>query len=230
MKKQLLLLLSVALTACAAAPQVPPVKLPEPVAVTLNTQDVRVINRAYAIPQSAPYIGHLFTPTVIDAVDNWAKNGVRAAGSDGHATIVVKDASLTERPLVMDEGMTRWMWRQQSKKYIARVEVEITAQSPRGDTGVATAHAVHAVTLPEDPTEEEKSVAYQKLLTALMRALDASARQAMQEHMSHFIVKTETPAAMPLAASPSAAVKPALTDNSGPVVITGGNAPVAATK
>lgn len=230
MKKHLILVLSVALTACASAPQAPQVKPPAPVAIELNTQDVRIINRAYAVPQSSPYIGHLFTPTIIESVEGWAKGSLHAAGSSGHATVIVKDASLTERPVVKDEGMTSWMWRQQAKKYIGRVEVEISAQSPRGDTGVATAHAVHSVTLPENPTEEEKSVAYQKLLTALMRDLDASARQAMRDHMSHFIVKTEPSAALPLAAPLSAVEKPALIDNSGPVVITGAAAPVSAAK
>ncbi len=191
MKKQLLvLLLGVVLTACASEPPRPgsiQLDYSSLGKIYLNTQDIKVADRTNAL-KKPPNIGHLFRPTLAEAVNQWTSDRLQAVGKDGHATLVIKEASVVEKPLPITKGVDSWFNRQQAAKYLARLEVEISAQTPVNHTnGFASAHATHAVTLPENPTEAEKLDAYRILLDGLMVELNQNLEKAMRQHMAPFI-------------------------------------------
>lgn len=186
------LLAALLLTACAGAgPRPEPVKLdyshlPR---IYLNAQDLRIINRAEATPRYAPYVGHDFTPTLTDALYRLAGDKFQAVGTLGHATLIIKDANLAEQTLGTDTGLGSLFTRQQATKYIGRVEVSLEIQSPRdASMAVASANAVHAVTLPENPSETEKYKAYTYLLDQLIGTLNSQLDQAIQKHMARFLL------------------------------------------
>lgn len=205
----------VTLSACASAPEpVPSTKQLDYSSlghIEMATQDVRIVNRAYKVPQGAPYVGHLFKPTLTDAINRWAGDRLQAVGTTGRTTVIIKDASVTRTKIDNpDTGIESWFTRNQGSKYIGRVEVEVQALTPDGTMAVASANASHTVTLPEDPTSVEKYDAYVKLLDALMSDLNSGLEKAMHEHMDSFIVASEPPANFqPIAAEPVA--QPAVT-------------------
>ena len=158
MKKLLLALVcGLALTACASEPPAPPPLQPDYSAlgkIYLNTKDLKVINRADRVPQKPPYIGHLFEPRLTETVNQWVHDRLQAVGNTGHATLIIKEASVIEQPLPELTGVETWFTREQAGKYVGRIDVDIDAQSPvNNTTGIASAHATHAVTLAEHPTE-----------------------------------------------------------------------------
>lgn len=179
------------LSACASEPRPTPMQLDYSGLgkIYLDTQDLRIINRAQNTPQWAPYVGHMFQPKLIDAVQKLAADRFQAAGSLGHATLIIKDATVTEQSLRTSSDFESLFKRQQSSKYIGRVEVTLEAQTPAdGVTGLANAHAVYSVTLPEDPTEVEKYDAYNKLLTTVMADLNRELERAVKSHMARFVL------------------------------------------
>ncbi len=207
MKKLLAFAALVLLAACSSDPRPEPITLDysQLGKIYLNAQDLRIVNRAKSAPQWSPYVGHLFEPKLSDAINRWAADRLQAAGQMGHATLIIKDANITEQSLATSSDFESLFTRQQASKYIGRLEVSVEAQSPvDGYVGMATAHATHAVTLPESPTEEEKYDAYARLLNSLMTELDKNLDRAIRSHMSRFVLSgpaatTEAPALPPSA-------------------------------
>lgn len=192
MKKSILSLALVAmLAACSSEPVLPPLQLDYSNLgkIYLDSQDLRIINRAGSTPQWAPYVGHQFKPTLTDAIYKLAADRLQAAGNLGHATLIIKDANITEQSMATSSDFESLFKRQQASKYIGRIEVSLEAQSPTdAAVGIANANAVHAVTLPEDPTDVEKAEAYRKLLAALMTTLNNNMEQAIRNHMARFVM------------------------------------------
>lgn len=191
MKKLLTFALCAFLAACSSDPRPDPIRLDYSSLgkIYLDSQDLRIIDRSKGTPQWSPYVGHLFKPTLADAVNRWAADRMQAVGQMGHATFIIKDASVTEQSLATASDFESLFTRQQASKYIGRIEVSVEAQSPSdGTVAMANANATHAITLPESPTETEKYEAYRKLLNALMAELNRNLDQSIHEHMSKFVL------------------------------------------
>lgn len=199
-----------ALAACSSEPaRTPPLQLDYSSLgkIYLNVQDVNVINRSAGTPTKRPYIGHLFQPRLADAVTRWAQDRLQVNGSPGHATVIIKEASVAEYPLTVPSGFESWYTREQASKYVGRMELSIEAQSPVNSTvGSANAHATYAVTLPEKPTEAEKYAAYRDVLDNLMKDINQKLEQAMREHMGPFMASG--PSASEMAPAPAASASP----------------------
>jgi len=200
MKKILALAFVALLAACSSEPQ-PELKLDfsSMGKVYLDTQDVRIVDRTKGLPQWAPYVGHLFRPSMMDALNRFAADRLQAAGHMGHATMIIKDATMTEQPMNIASGLSHLFDRQQASKYIGRVEISLEAQSPNGTVAVANAYATHAATLPENPSSDEKYAAYSTVLNALMQELNVKLEKSMREHMASFILPSaeDMPASSP---------------------------------
>jgi hypothetical protein len=210
----------------------------------LTTEDVRVVNRAYSTPERPPYVGHLFEPRLADAINQWGVSRLQAVGRAGHATLIIKDASVMQQSLPTEGGMDSWFTRQQASKYIARVEVAFEAQNPEErTTGLASANAVHAATLPEEPTEAEKYATYKALVEAVIKDLNQAFTQSIKERMGRFLTTGTTPgatsssaasaayapvAAAPLTQAPSAAAPAPVAMAPAPVATAVSSAPLAA--
>ena len=177
------------LTACAAeqAPPPAPVNKALPPKIGLDVQVINLADRSGLQPVSSPYNSNHFSPTIADAIKQWAGDRLQAGGQAGQAIIVVKDASLIEQPLPIKEGMDGWFTRQQGSKYIARAEVSIEANGREG-FAMADAVATRSVTLPENPSAIEKQDSYFTLLNDLMKDLGQNLETGIQMHMGAFII------------------------------------------
>jgi hypothetical protein len=212
--------LLLALSACETEQAPPPAHSAHtlPPKISLDVQAINLADRSGLQPNSSPYNTDRFTPTISEAIRQWASDRLQAAGQSGQAIIVIKDASLIQQPLPVSHGIDGWFTRQQGVKYIARAEVSLEANGRPG-FALTDAVATRAVTLPEDPTPVEKQDAYFSLLNGLMKDLGQNMETGIQTHMGGFIV---TPQVYGVTAVPTGndvyAGGPA-TDGEAPVII-----------
>ncbi len=191
MKKILIPCFMLLLVACTHQPIIEPIEIDFNALskIYIDTRDLRIIDRSKATARWAPYVGHLFSPTLPEATHNLAAARIQATGHIGHATFIIKDANIAKQPLETSSDLANLFTRQQASKYIGRLEVSLEAQSPiDGSLGTASAVAVHAVTLPENPSEYEKQDAYRTLLTSLLATLNKNLDKAIKEHLSRFLL------------------------------------------
>ncbi|HBM90512.1 MAG TPA: hypothetical protein DD400_01345 [Rhodospirillaceae bacterium] len=191
MKKFLTSCLVLLLVACTHEPAPQPIQLnyASLSKIYLDARDLRIIDRSKATTHWNPYVGHLFSPTLTEATHNLAAARIQTTGHLGHATFIIKDANIAEQPLEISSDLSSLFTRQQASKYIGRLEVSLEAQSSvDGSLGTASAVAVHAVTLPENPSAYEKQEAYRTLLTSLMATLNKNLDKAIKKHLSRFLL------------------------------------------
>ena len=199
--------LLLALAACGTEQLPPPAPVSKvlPPKILLDVQTVSLADRSGPQATRSPYNTNKFSPTITEAIKQWAHDRLQANGRTGHAIVVIRDATLTEEPLSMKDGIDSWFTRQQATKYVARAEVSIEAN---GRNGFASAEgtATRSVTLPEKPSALERQDIYFTLLNGLMKDLGQNLEGAMQSHMGNLILPSNGFAA-PLSA-PASAVEP----------------------
>lgn len=180
--------LMLALTACADEPA-PTVLDARPVGekIRLDVQVINMADRSGVQPLSSPYSGNHFTPTIDEAIKQWAADHMQAVGQSGRAIVIIKDASLSAVPLAVKSGMDSWFTRQQGVKYVGHAQVSLEANGVEG-FAIADASATRSVTLSENPTASEKQDAYYALINGLMKDLDANLQAGVREHMNKFII------------------------------------------
>jgi hypothetical protein len=188
--KKITAALSLLVSLAACSEQAPPPMVSSgalPPKIALDVQTISLADRSGIQPASSPYNSNHFTPTIDDAVKQWATDRVQATGQTGQAIIVIKDASLTSQPLQLETGFDSWFTRQQAFKYTGHAEVSFEANGREG-FATADAAATRSVTLPEDPTPIERQEAYFTLLNGLMKDLGTNLESAIQSHMGNFVV------------------------------------------
>lgn len=213
MKKLIALVgLSFALVACADGQTTPSVTFSRPMQpkLALDVQTISLTDRTTLQPANSPYNSNNFSPTIADAIKQWAGDRLQAVGQTGNAIVVIKDATLTAQPIATQSGMESWFTRQQSVKYVGRAEVSIEANGRNG-FAMADGTAARSVTLPEDPTPAERQDAYTNLLNGLMKDLAQNLDAAIQSHMGGFIMRAPTlgSTAVPADMMPGAVAQPA---------------------
>jgi hypothetical protein len=206
------LVLMVALVACASE-QTPPSIAPDHgfgPKISLDVKVISLTDRTGLQPPNSLYSSNHFSPTISEAVKQWATDRLQANGQSGQTYIIIKNATLSAQALPLKTGFESWFTRQQSVKYVGHAEVSIETN---GHTGFATtqASATRAVSLPEDPTPGEKQDAYYTLLNELMKDLGENLETGIHEHMATFITtgpvfgNTAVPIGNALATAPAAA-------------------------
>jgi hypothetical protein len=203
MKKSRFALIAVSLVTLLAAcssGEAPPLRIDSNMGkIGIDVQTITLIDRS---PQQVVHTpaGNSFTPTIANAIKQWAGDHLQAVGASGQAYMVIKDASFTTQALPVEHGFNSWFERQQAFKYIGHAEVEIEANAQEG-YGVAAAQASRAVSLPENAGALERQDAYDTLLKGLMTDLEKNFNAAIHDHMANFII-TAPPADAPLSVAP----------------------------
>jgi hypothetical protein len=171
------------LTSCASPPPVVSFTPPNPTPIILNVAAVNVVDHSGFQPSDSPYHSYNLTPTITDALKTWLAQSIRAGGSHGQALVLIKDASLDNKALPIQDD--DWMTRPQASKYTGHVEVSVEVQGI-GNYGAANAEATQAVTLPKNPTTAERNSQYNILLNGLLNNLTQQIKTSVQTHLGNF--------------------------------------------
>jgi len=156
----------------------PPAALPQ---FALDVAEIRIVP-AYAPPPGGADHGVPFAPK--EALETWAKTHVQARGRRWQAWIVIRDASITARPLRPKTDTWRdWFRRQPVERYDAVLALELEIRDDAGAVRAQTiARATHARFLMDDyrDYQRERSAQLQRLtdevIAAALKRLEAEVR------------------------------------------------------
>lgn len=155
--------------------------------IRFNAGRVDVISE-YQPRGSAPNIDHLMDVSPSQAVNEWARNNLRANGSNGYVQVRIKDASVITRDLPKIGGIQGHFTKQQAEELVANLVVEISGSQPDlRFSGYATANASKLATVPEDATPAQRKAIEQQMLNELMSNFIAQAQSSILSHLSPMI-------------------------------------------
>ena len=122
--------------------------------------------------------------TPADAVRLWAADKLKAAGSDGRARLVVRDATLKQTHLKVRTGVSGWFHKDQSERYDGHVAVELVVDHPaRRFNGTASAEASRSFTVTEGTKVEERRALILQLVQDLMNDIDTAMDKSIRDNL-----------------------------------------------
>lgn len=135
---------------------------------------------AYQPPGALPNVEHRFDVKPADAAANWARDRLRALGAQRVLRFIIKDASVIEEPLAIDEGLAGSFKVQQSERYVARMAIEAQIVGPAGAVeATATAMAERSITVPEDITLHDRERVWFRLTESIMQDLNGQLEETL---------------------------------------------------
>ncbi len=181
--------LLMAVAACADKP--PPAKaLPVGYShlnmIRLDVAELQIIP-AYAAPKRRPQVEHLFKTPPQKAVEDWARDRIRAVGRANRAMIVVRRASVIEVPLKTKTGLRGALTKEPSERYEAELEVELEIRDDTGKRiGWMTTSTRRERSVQEGMTEAQRMAFWQRLTAELVNDMAKSFDQRVNEHLGKF--------------------------------------------
>ncbi len=143
--------------------------LPE---IKLNVGEI-VYQSEYNAPNKLPNVDHVFPVPPQRAVENWAKDRLRAVGSENKAVFILKNAAVIEEKLDTKGGVTGAFTTEQTERYTASMSVEMNIVDNFGNSlATLNARTARSTTTPEDLSLREREELWFKLTEDVMRDLD----------------------------------------------------------
>lgn len=179
-----------ALAACAAPP--PKQAFPELTwshlaPFKLDVAEVEVVSE-FEPTFKPPHVEHFVPAPPEQAARRWARDRLKAAGAQGRARVIIKDASIKEVPLEVGKDVRGYFTTEQAQRYDAAVEVEIEIRGPRGyRDGYVRARAERTQTVPEDITLNERERVWFELTEGLMKDFDAEMSKNIRQYLGRFL-------------------------------------------
>jgi len=184
-------LLSVlALGACAnsaAPPALPEITFQHLGSFQLDVAQIEVLDE-YVPPLKPPYVEHLFSTSPATVAARWGRDRLKAVGTSRKARFIVRDASVSETLLEIEEGLEGALTTDQSERYQAQLSVVIDIVSEeRGREAYVEASAVRARSVPEDATLNERQRLFHAMTEDLMADLNVALERNILEHLGKYV-------------------------------------------
>lgn len=156
--------------------------------ITLDVATINVIDE-YQSPGKSPNVEHLFPTPPAQAVHQWTKDRLKAAGTSRVAEVVIKDASVIETALPRTEGVKGWFTKDQSERYDGKLAVEIKIYGERRVLPEAevSAQATRSRTVAEDASVAAREALFDTLSQELAEELNQELEKQMRTYFGNYI-------------------------------------------
>lgn len=189
--RPVMLVLCLSATACIPTPRAadlsPPTFQNQP-QFSLDVVDIQV--RSEYVPTGNNHVEQRFRTTPAQGVEIWARDRLRAAGSDGVLEVVIEEASVVETPLQVKTGIQGAFTKEPSTRYDGTLEVELRLY--KDGRAVSKSHIDARVTLTREILEKAAISEYDELYAAMTREmitkLDAQLTHGMREYLADYMV------------------------------------------
>lgn len=188
----LALLAATALAGCAAPQPVQPlpeIRFTNQRPINLDVGRIEVASE-FQPTFKPPHIEHTMPTAPERVLRQWAEDRLRAAGpADRTARFIIRDASVVEKRLAVDESMKGFFKKEQSERYEGHVEVLIEIRDRNGRVVAETAaNTSRSRTVPEDVTLAGRERVWHDITEAMVKELNDLLETNMRQYMGRYIV------------------------------------------
>ena len=186
-----LLSLALVTAACSSTeypPQVSAIDYRNFQSIRFNAARIDVVSD-YQPRGSAPNIDHLMDTSPSQAVNDWARNNLRAGGTSGYVQVRIKDASVISRELPRITGIQGHFTKQQAEELVAHLSVEITGdQQDLRFNGYTSVEASQLITIPDESTVAQRKAIEAQLMNRLMTDFINKAQAGILAHLNPMVM------------------------------------------
>ncbi|SDG40629.1 hypothetical protein SAMN05216241_11114 [Limimonas halophila] len=182
-------LMVLALAACTMNPpsgDFPVPRYTDEPPVRLDVADIRVEQR-YQPPMEAPNVEHEAPVSPADAAKQWVQDRLRAAGTQGSATVVISQAAIVREKLETKEGISGFFTSEPAVRYTGDLEIAVKMRRPNRDGSVRIT-ASRSTATQEGASPHERDSALHGLVTKLMDDAGAQLAETLKANTGGFVV------------------------------------------
>ena len=155
--------------------------------ISLDVAEIDIV-LLFEPPLKAPHVEHEMPVPPHTAIERWVVDRIRTVGISGQAVLTIRDASVVEKPLKPLGGIRGTFTKEQSERYDARVEVEISAVGGRGlRSAKAMTTSSRSRTVPEDASLRQRQVLWYELTERVMQDFDRTFEAQIRKHLATFL-------------------------------------------
>ncbi len=178
------------LAACAIdapRPRIDDIRFTDKTPFRLNVARIDIVDD-YRAPKRLPNVDHTFPIKPRQAARNWARDRLRAVGRTGRAVVTIVEASVIEKKLKRERGVTGLFKIEQSERYTGHVilRIELSTGDGRGRAQV-TGKSRREQTVPEDITLNERYVFFNEFTQAMLSDLDRELSAKIRQHFVGYL-------------------------------------------
>ena len=187
------MIVAVFVVAGCAAPQpvsaLPEIRFTDKQPLNLDVGRIDIISE-YTSPFRSPNVEHSMPVSPEKVARTWANDRLRAVGPEARiAQFIIKNASVIETPLKVDPGFTGLFKKEQSERYVGKLEVALEIRDQNGRVvGESSAKAEISRTVGEDVTIADREAVWHDMSKKLANDIDALLEENMRRYMAKFIM------------------------------------------
>jgi len=178
------------LAACQSTPLVPQADIPYAgTPYALNVASITVVED-YVSPKRLPNVEQLADVRPDDAMREWVKNRLVAAGKQYTLEVDIVDASVIRKDLLKQKtGIEGWFTKEQTEQYDGNLQVTLKIYGNRIlPVAHAEASAHQTLTLREDATLADRKALYHEMTANLIRAISLELDKNIRQYFSRYLL------------------------------------------
>ena len=150
---------------------------------SLNVANIQIVQE-YTPSLAAPNLDHISPITPSSMVRTWANDRLTATGRSKTVQVVIKDASIVEKPLPRTEWLTGMFTTDESALYQGHLQVklEIYGNDPLFPAAEITANVSSSTSISEDASVNER----QQVLYALSKKMIEELNGQMERNINQY--------------------------------------------
>jgi hypothetical protein len=137
-------------------------------------------------PDPTNDVSDQFPEAPVNVVEQWARDRLQAAGTQGEATYTITSVRSTDTPLKRSQGMAAVTHKDQSDRYDLAVAINLEVHK-LGKSGALTAQAARSQTVREDITLNQREAVLFNLLDATMKDLNKQLETLIPQYVGGFL-------------------------------------------
>lgn len=177
-------------SACAPAPaplNYPPISFAGRTPITLDVVDVDIVDE-YRSNFRAPNVEQLAPVAPINALHQWVRERIRAAGSDKRLQVIIKDASIVEEKLPITPGVKGAFTNDQAAKYTGSIKIELRIYGDKALSLASTeVRSTRSQTLAEGASLAQRDQLLYDITKQMMYDVNAELENNIQQYLSNHI-------------------------------------------